>query len=519
MENLKHFIRFFFNQRSEILALTLEHLLLVAVAVLLASLVAIPLGVLLTRRAYLVKPVLALANILQTIPSLALFGFLITILGSYGIGKLPAIIALFLYSILPIIRNTYTGITEIDANLKEVGRAMGMTDWQLLTQVEIPLALNVILAGVRIATVISIGTATIAAAIGAGGLGTYIFRGLRMNDNYLILAGGIPATVMALLADALFGFIGKRLKVESISLTKKRRSLLFATATILFILVPLGFFFFSKTTTKERIVIGSKDFTEQVLLSEILAQLIETRTDIAVERKFELGGDLCHRALVAGTMDAYIEYTGTSFTAILHNEPITDSQEVYNRVKQQYADEFALQVLKPLGFNNTFAILVRGEDAKRFTLQKISDLAPLSPKLQAGFGQDFMSRKDGYAGFSQTYNLKFSQTPKEMDLSLSYQALANNQVDVIAGNSTDGLINKLDLVQLEDDKHYFPPYEAVPIVRGEILKRYPELEAVINRLAGTMSNEVMRQLNYQVDAERRDVKTVAREFLASLPNL
>jgi osmoprotectant transport system permease protein len=513
-----NFFRFFLLHRSDIFQMTLEHLLLVAIAVFFACLIAIPLGILLTRRAYLVKPVLAIANILQTIPSLALFGFLITILHSYGIGKLPAIIALFLYSILPIVRNTYTGIIEIDPTLKEVGRAMGMTDWQLLIQVEIPLALNVILAGVRVATVISIGTATIAAAIGAGGLGTYIFRGLRMNDNDLILAGAIPATVMALLADAFFGFIGNNLKVEAISTASRRRKMVFGTATALLIIVPLALLVIGKTTAKERIIIGSKDFTEQVILSEILSQLIEARTDIPVERKFELGGDFCHRALVAGTMDAYIEYTGTAFTAILHNETITDPHEVYNRVKQQYADEFSLAVLKPLGFNNTFAILVRGEDAKKLNLKTISDLAPLSPKLQAGFGQDFMSRKDGYAGFSQTYNLKFSRPPKEMDLSLSYQALANKQVDVIAGNSTDGLINKLGLVQLEDDKHFFPPYEAVPIVRSEILRRYPQLETIINQLAGTMTDDVMRRLNYAVDAERRDMKEVAREFLATLPN-
>ena len=512
-----NFIRFFLQHRIEILQMTLEHLFLVVVAVTLACAIAIPLGILLTRRAVLVQPVLGIANILQTVPSLALFGFLITILGSYGIGKLPAIIALFLYSILPIVRNTYTGIADIDPNLKEVGRAMGMTDWQLLTQVEVPLALNVILAGVRVATVISIGTATIAAAIGAGGLGTYIFRGLRMNDNDLILAGGIPATLMALSADGLFGLIGKRLRVESRRFANNSRRFVFATATLLLILVPLGFFFLGKST-KERIVVGSKDFTEQVILSEILAQLIESRTAIPVVRQFELGGDLCHRALVAGTMDAYVEYTGTAFTAILHNEPITDAREVYNRVKEQYDKQYGLKVLQPLGFNNTFAILVRGEEARRLDLKKISDLVPLAPKWQAGFGQDFMSRKDGYPGFSQTYNLRFSQTPKEMDLSLSYQALANKQVDVIAGNSTDGLISKLGFVQLQDDKRYFPPYEAVPILRGEILTRYPELEAIINQLAGTMSDEVMRRLNYAVDAERRDVKEVAREFIAQLPN-
>ncbi len=511
-------IDFLINHRAELFALTLEHLFLVAVATGAAALVGIPVGIMLTRRPRLSKPVLAGANILQTIPSLALFGFLIPLLGSYGIGQVPAIIALFLYSLLPIIRNTYTGIGGVDPSVREAARGMGMTDWQLLTQVELPLALGVILAGVRVATVISIGTATIAAAIGAGGLGMYIFRGLRMYDNTLILAGAIPAALMALAADFLLG------RVElSLMPGRKRaqgRVWKYALTATTVGLIALAFFsvnsgLFSKSAG--RIVIGSKDFTEQVILGELVAQAIESKTELKVRRQFELGGDLPHRNLVAGNIDAYVEYTGTAFTAILKHDPVTDPQEVYDQVRREYAEQFNLVWMKPLGFNNTFAILVRGADARRLNLKTISDAARYAPEWRAGFGQDFMSREDGYPGFVRTYGLKFRQQPLEMDLSLTYRALAGGQVDLIAGNSTDGLIDKLDLYQLEDDRHYFPPYQAAVVIRKETLERYPELGSALESLAGKLTDAEMRRLNYGVDGEHRDAKEVAREFLSQNP--
>ena len=238
---------------------------------------------------------------------------------------------------------------------------------------------------------------------------------------------------------------------------------------------------------------------------------------VKVEQATELSGDLCHRELVAGQLDMYVEYTGTAFTSILKHPPISDPRAVYDQVKADYASLFKLEWLQPLGFNNTFAILVRGEDARKLELKNISDAVKYAVNWRAGFGQDFMSRKDGYPGFVQTYGLHFAEPPREMDLSLSYQALANKQVDLIAGNSTDGLIEKLGLVQLEDDRHYFPPYEAAPIIRQDTLDRYPQVGGAVNRLAGRITNEEMRKLNYGVDAEKRDVKAVVREFLAGVP--
>ncbi len=264
-----------------------------------------------------------------------------------------------------------------------------------------------------------------------------------------------------------------------------------------------------------RIVVGSKDFTESRILAELIAQAVEAKTGLGVERQFELSGDLCHRALVSGQIDAYVEYTGTAFTSILKHPPITDARAVYDQVKQEYESQMGLAWLETLGFNNTFAILVRGEEARRLGLKTISEAAAYAPKWRAGFGQDFMSREDGYAGFARAYGLRFAEPPREMDLSLTYQALANRTVDLIAGNSTDGLIEKLDLFQLEDDRRYFPPYEAAPVFRRETLDRHPEIREAVSKLAGKLTDEKMRRLNYAVDGERRDIKEVVREFLSS----
>ena len=509
---------FFLEHRAELLELTLEHLLLVGLSTGIAVLIGVPVGIALTRRPWLSKPVLGLANIMQTVPSLALFGFLIPlniylfhirVLG--GIGARTAIVALVLYALLPIIRNTFTGINSVDPAIREAGKGMGMTDRQLLFQVEIPLALGVIIAGIRVATVISVGTATIAAAIDAGGLGRYIFRGLRMNDNTLILAGAVPAALMAVAADLLLGWVERAFGPRNFGRVKRRGIAWASVAAVLVLAVGIGIAVYPGKPLR-RVAIGSKDFTEQIILGEMLAQAIEAKTDLGVRRRFDLGGNLAHQALVAGEIDAYVEYTGTALTAILHRRPLTDPQAVYRQVKQDYEANFGLEWTEPLGFENTFAILVRGEDARRLRLRAISNVAPYAAKWRAGFGQDFMSRADGYEGFSRTYGLTFSEL-RGMDLSLTYRALVEGQVDLIAGNSTDGLIARYKLVQLRDDHHYFPPYDAVPVVRQDTLRKYPEVREALGSLAGLISVDEMRQLNYEVDGEHRAVRDVVQDFL------
>jgi len=265
---------------------------------------------------------------------------------------------------------------------------------------------------------------------------------------------------------------------------------------------------------RDTLVIGSKNFPEQALLGEILAQHLEARTHLRVERRFYLAGTyICQQALLAGRIDAYVEYTGTALTAILHEPPSGDPAKVFARVQSEYQRRFALKVMPSLGFNNTFAIVVRGEDARRLQLKTLSQAGAYTPQWRAGFGYEFMERPDGYPGLAQTYGLRFAAPPKILDLGLLYRALLEKQVDLVAGNSTDGLIAARDMVILEDDKHYFPPYEAVPIVRGETLARYPEVEGAIADLSGKITDAEMQKMNYEVAGKGRDASEVAREFL------
>jgi osmoprotectant transport system permease protein len=505
---------------SDILAHIAQHLWLVSISIAIAIAIGLPLGVLITRRKNLRGPVLGIANVMQTIPSLALFGFLIPLPFIGGIGPRTAVVALVFYALLPIIRNTVTGILGVDRSVREAAVAMGMTDRQVLFQVELPLAMSVILTGVRVAVVITIGVAIIAAEVGAGGLGEYIFRGLRLNDNRLLLAGSIPSALMALLADFGFGVIERHFDHTAQRSARGRRSFRILAVAILIVVVGLlGFATWRSMRTRsssganhQLVTVGSKDFTESELLAEILAQMLEG-TNIEVDRRFDLGGNLCHTSLVAGKIDLYPEYTGTSFAEILHHAPITDPRAVYDQVRREYAESFKVDVSAPLGFENTFAILVRGEDARRLNLKTVSDAAPHTPQWRAGFGHDFVSRADGYPGFSKTYNLHFAEAPREMALDLTYTALASRKVDMIAGNSTDGRIAALDLVQLEDDRHYFPPYEAVFLTRQDALARVPALGEALRKLAGAISTEEMRRLNYEVDGLKHDKKTVVHEWL------
>jgi osmoprotectant transport system substrate-binding protein len=264
---------------------------------------------------------------------------------------------------------------------------------------------------------------------------------------------------------------------------------------------------------KPHIVIGSKFFTEQVVLAELLAQHIEARTGIHVERKTNLGGTLLvHKAMQAGQVDLYVEYTGTALNAVLNETPQGDSAAVYQRVKQQYAERFHFAVTEPLGYENTFAMVIRGDDAQKLHLQRMSDVVPLAGKWRVGVGFEFLERSDGFRGWSERYGLHFAQQPSVMDLGLIYRALQDHKVDLVAGNSTDGVIDSLHLVILEDDRHYFPPYDAVPIVRQETLDKFPELRGALADLGGKVTGQDMRHLNYLVDAEQRDVATVIRDF-------
>lgn len=267
---------------------------------------------------------------------------------------------------------------------------------------------------------------------------------------------------------------------------------------------------------QKTIVIGSKNFPEQAILGELLAQQIEAQTGLRVERRFYLAGTyICHQALLAGRIDMYVEYTGTALTAVLKNSPEKDPHAVFERVRSEYAQRFHLLVESPLGFNDSFAIVIRREDAQRDQLRTVSQAARYTPEWRAGFGYEFMERPDGYDGFAKDYGLKFSSAPRIMDLALLYRALTAHQVDLIAGNTTDGQLTSGNFTTLEDDKHYFPPYQAVPIVRAEVVKTHPEVLAAITKLSGMISDREMQQMNYQATVQHKDVSEIVRDFLAA----
>jgi glycine betaine/choline ABC-type transport system substrate-binding protein len=281
-------------------------------------------------------------------------------------------------------------------------------------------------------------------------------------------------------------------------------------------LLVLALALFPSCSPRTRIVVGCKNFTEQVILGELIAQQIENKTHLPVERRFYLGGTyIAHQSILAGRTDIYPEYTGTALTAVLKQPPASDRKAVYDHVRSEYEQRFHLTLGPPLGFNDTFAIEIRGQDARRLHLQTLSQAAPYTPQWRAGFGYEFMERPDGYKGLVTTYGLRFAAPPRIMDLGLLTRALKDRQVDLIAGNMTDGLIPALDLFVLDDDKRYFPPYEAVPVIRERVLVEHPELRQALDELGGKISDEEMRQLNYEVDGQKRDVKEVVHDFLSS----
>ncbi len=500
--------RFWLTHRTELAVLIEQHVLLVFVSTLAAIVLGIPAGVAAARRPRIGRAILAVASAAQTIPSLALLGFLLPLPFVGGIGPRTALVALAIYALLPIVRNTVTGITTIDPAVVEAGIAMGMTDRQLLWLVQFPLALPAIVGGIRVATVIGVGTATIAAAIGAGGLGEYIFRGLSMVDTTTILAGAIPAAALALAADGVLAWTERLMRRGRLSPASAGRAL--AAAVILCGAVAAGL---QASPRAETIVVGSKNFTEQVILGELLAQAIEAEGSVPVTRKLNLGGTfVCDRGIRAGELDAYVEYTGTAVSAVFHQTVPRDSQRAFERARELYAAA-GLTTLDPLGFNNTFAILVRTSDARARGLRSIDDLRAVAPSWTPGFGYEFLQRDDGYPGLARTYALTFGAQPRAMDLSLIYRALADRQVDVIAGDATSAMIDALQLTPLVDNRHYFPPYDAVPIVRSAALLRHPEIGRALKRLSGRISDADMRAMNAAVDLQHRDVKDIVREFL------
>lgn len=503
-------------QGPGVLRATAIHLDLVLEAIVVATLLAVPLGVLASRSAFSETIVLFFANVLQTVPSLALLGFLL-ILFHGAIGKPPALTALVVYSLLPIVKNTLIGLRGIDAAILDAADGMGMTALQRLRLVELPLALPVLVGGVRIALVASVGMATIAASIGADGLGRYIFRGISLSDPRLILLGAIPAAILALACDLVLGVLERGLDPFRPKLSRLGYGIALAGLATLVGVAGWGWILESAgSRATNSIEIGSKDSSESILLAQMLGLVVEDGTDLSVRFRTNLGGTLvAYNALKRGGIDAYVEYTGTALTTILHEPPDRDPQAVLDRIRRVCKERDGVTVLDPLGFENTFAILMRRIQSEALGVHRLSDLRRVERRIRSGFGPEFMNRPDGFPGLVDAYGIHFTIPPREMDRNLLYEALSQDSIDLAAGDSTDGRIALFDLVVLEDDRRYFPPYQAVPLVSSRAMEKYPSLRSALETLSGQVDAATMRRLNAEVDLKKRDPREVAREFLRS----
>ena len=513
------FIDYVVQNHEQIISLFLEHIELTFIAVGLSILIGVPIGILISYVRKLDKPILGLSSVIQAVPSMALLGFMIPFV---GIGTIPAIIVVILYSLLPIIKNTYTGINGISESMIESAKGIGLTKSQILFKIQIPQTLPVIMAGIRISAVSAVGLMTMSAFIGGGGLGYLIFSGIRTVNNYQILAGAIPACILALFVDYFFSLIEKLVTPVSIQMKdlsreevlKKRK---IQKVILVLILLIIGGVFLSQVkfndNNEKTITVSGKDFTEQNILCEMVSDYIEYNTDISVNRKCNLGGaQVVFSAIQRGDIDLYIDYLGTDYTDILKYSPISDVNKVYQTVKSEFNSKYNLSVLKQMNFNNTYALAVRQDTASKYNLKTISDIVPYARELKISPTLEFVNREDGLAGLNKTYGLNFADVIA-IDGSPRYTALMNDNSQVIDAFTTDGLLRKFGLVVLEDDKNFFPPYYAVPVIRNEVLDEYPELENLLNKLGSYLTNDSVQELNYEVDELGKNPEVVANEFL------
>lgn len=471
-------------------------------ALLLASLLALILAVVLRPFNKLSEFVLQLTGILQTIPSLAILGLLIPFL---GIGFGPALVALVLYGLFPILQDTLVGLRSIDPTLEEAALALGLTNWQKFKKVDFPLALPMILSGVRTSGIMIIGTATLAALIGAGGLGTYILLGIDRQDNKLILIGAILSAGLAIGFSLVINLL-KKLKLKQISLI----------VTILVILTAGSFLPQIKNKSfNQPLIIAGKLGTEPNILIQMYKLLIENQTDIKVELKENLGKTaFLYQALKSGAIDLYPEFTGTITKTLLKNPPKSSNNArlVYEQAMLGIKREDDLVYLRPMAYQNTYALAVKQDFATKYHLQTISDLQKVSSFAIAGFTLEFSQRADGNKGLQSKYQLNLKV--KTMEPALRYKALERGDIQIIDVYSTDSEIRRYHLKVLQDNRQLFPPYQGAPLMRAETLKKYPALKPVLNQLAGKITTKQMQELNYQVDVLKKSPRQVAQKFLS-----
>jgi osmoprotectant transport system permease protein len=509
------------DQLALLPALLTAHLQLALVALLVGTAVSVPAGIWVTRRPRAERLVLGIASILQTIPSLALLAIMVPALAALGrathasfgvtvpsIGFLPALIGLTLYSVLPILRNTVTGIAGVDAAVVEAARAVGMTDRQRLRRVELPLALPVIVAGVRTATVWVVGLATLSTPVGAPSLGNYIFSGLQTRNLVAVLVGCVAAAGLALVLDALVHALERGVRV-------RRRALVVAASlalATLYLFTAVTLAAGARGQARRPITIGAKTFTEQYVLSAILAGRVAA-TGAPVRVVPSLGSTVAFDALQDGTLDCYVDYTGTIWATIMRRSDVpADRGAVLAEVTRFLRARHGITVAAALGFENAYAVVMRDDRARAAAIGRISDLAPRAPELTIAGDYEFFSRPE-WTALTRAYGLRFA-AQRSMDPSLMYEAVAAGDVDVASAFSTDGRIAAFALRVLEDDHGAIPPYDAIVLASARFAREEPGVLAVLTSLGGTIDATTMRAMNAAVDQEGRSPDDVAREFLA-----
>ncbi|MDO4670963.1 MAG: ABC transporter permease/substrate-binding protein [Aerococcus sp.] len=495
------------SRREALIQATIEHLSLSLTALFIACLIAIPLAIWLYYHPRYSEFALQVAGILQTIPSLALLGLLIPLV---GIGTVPAIIALVIYAILPVLQNTFVGLNEIDPSLKEAMEAFGMSKWRRLRKVEIPLALPLIISGVRTSLVLTIGTATLAALIGANGLGTFILLGIDRNNAMLTLIGALSSALLAMIFSGLIKWL--QTKSPKVILT-----------SIMALMLGIGGIFGANALMNEasvNVTIAGKLGSEPDILINMYKELIEgAMPNAKVTLKANFGKtSFLFSALENHQIDIYPEFTGTVLDSLVdvteqeRQQVATSSEETYQLAKDKLAEQKQLTLLSPLAYQNTYAIAVKEDFANQHHIETISDLEKFAPSLKAGFTLEFIDRQDGYKGLQNKYGFTFG-TVQSLEPSLRYQAIANGDIEVVDAYSTDSELEQYHLKVLKDDRQLFPPYQGAPLLSMTFAHDQPELVQALNRLAGKITEDDMRQMNYQVNVEGKEPAAVAHDYL------
>ncbi|WP_338986697.1 glycine betaine ABC transporter substrate-binding protein [Fusobacterium animalis] len=491
--------RFFLN-------LTIEHILISLLAISIASVLGIILGIIISEYRKFSGLILGTVNILYTIPSIALLGFFITIT---GVGNTTALIALIIYALLPIIRSTYTGIITINPLIIEASEGMGSTKLQQLFKVKIPLALPVLMSGIRNMVTMTIALAGIASFVGAGGLGVAIYRGITTNNSAMTFLGSLLIAILALVFDFILGLIERRLTNH-----KRIKYKINSKLIILGLFIVIFGAYFSLNLKKDKTInIATKPMTEGYILGQMLTELIEQDTDLKVNITNGVGGGTSniHPAIVKGEFDLYPEYTGTSWEAVLKKEA-SYNESKFDELQKEYKEKYNLEYVNLYGFNNTYGLAVNKDIAEKYNLKTYSDLAKVSNNLIFGAEYDFFEREDGYKELQKIYNMDFKKKI-DMDIGLKYQAMKDKKIDVMVIFTTDGQLAISDVVVLEDDKKMYPSYRAGTVIRSEILSEYPELKPVLEKLNNILDDKTMADLNYQVESEGKKPEDVAREYL------